>query len=340
MSMGADRVALLLNRMPPEVVEAVLAKVDPSLAARMRAHLQELQKTPAAPEVMEKSLFDLRELLRSARKEVPPAAPRGALADEFVPSSTAGESRPAGDPPPTKPAAPLEPNVEAPAEDPIAALQQLEPTMLAAALRDEQVPMVALVLSCLSAARACEVIKILPKDARRDVTLKLGESGIRPPELVSTVARAVVVKARDLASRPEEMDEDAHVKKLADLLRNLERDDRKEILDALLAKDPEAAEKVKKLIYLFEDLLRIENRSLQALLSEVDVKTLARALRGASDQFKQKILANLSTRAGETLNEESALLTTVPASTVREAQAAIVDIMQRLDKDGKLVMLE
>ncbi len=280
MPMGANKAAILLSQMPAEVVEAVLAKLDPSLAVRLRAQIQEIRKTPQPPQVLEQTLFELRDLFRSARREATHAKKQEPLADEFIPSSTAGQGvQPRNASLPESSAAPESP-AKLPVSDPVAELSQMAPAVLAAALRDERVPTAALVLSCVPIARAGEVLKLMPKEVRRELALSLGQAANRPLELLRTVAQAVVIKGRGLANRAEEMDEDAQVKKLAELLRNLERDDRKEILDSLVAKDPEAAEKVKKLIYLFEDLLRVENRSLQSLLSEVDMKTLALALAG------------------------------------------------------------
>jgi flagellar motor switch protein FliG len=275
----------------------------------------------------------MRDLLRTARP-LPPEKKAGTLADEYVPS------RPGAGPAAGAPSSAAEPNADSPEEDPVAALCELDPKVLAAALRDEQVLTTVLALSCLPVARAGEVLKLLPTELRRDAALRLGQAGERHADLVRIVARAVVSKGRGLAGRAEDVGADAMIKKMADVLRNLEREDRKEVLEALLTKDPEAAEKVKKLLYLFEDLLRIENRSLQGLLAEIDMKTLALALRGASEDIKEKVMGNLSARARETMNEEMNLLSAVPPASIRQAQNAVTDVMQRLDKDGKLVMLD
>src|SRR5262249_50869617 len=204
----------------------------------------------------------------SAAPKTPPP-----LVDVYIPSQAARAL--------VDPAQPSEPPVPVPHppegtadEDPLALLLELELPLLVAALRDEKLPTVVLVLSSLPLAKATEVLRQLAPEVRRDATLRLGRAANLNVELQRSVARAVVLKCRHLASHPESLDVDAGVKKLADLLRNLEREDRRQVLEALGQSDPEAAAKVKDLLYSFEDILRIESRSLQALLAEIDMKTL------------------------------------------------------------------
>src|SRR5262249_15978522 len=97
---------------------------------------------------------------------------------------------------------------------------------------------------------------------------------------------------------------------------------------------------VKEFLYSFDDLLLIEDRSMQKLLAEIDSKSLASALKGASDAIKDKVRNNLSKRARETLNEEMELLGTLPGPTTQEAQRAVVDGIRRPDQAGELRMLQ
>jgi flagellar motor switch protein FliG len=228
----------------------------------------------------------------------------------------------------------------APDKDPLALLLELELPVLVAALRDERLPTVVLVLSSIPLAKATDVLKQLPPEVRRDATIRLGQAMNLNLELQRTVARAVVLKSRRLASNPENLDADARVKKLADLLRNLEREDRKQVLEALGQSDPETAAKVSGLLYVFEDILRIESRSLQALLAEIDMKTLAMALKDADEAIQAKVMDNLSMRARELLTEEMGLLSKVTPKQGRESQGQVVQVIQRLDQEDKLVMMD
>ncbi len=127
---------------------------------------------------------------------------------------------------------------------------------------------------------------------------------------------------------------------MAGMLRCLEKTERTEVLTALDENEPETARRIKELLYQFEDLLRIHDRSIQKLLSEVDAKTLSVALKGATQEISEKVLNNLSKRAREALTEEMEFLGMVPIAQVREAQKALVDVIQRLDQAGELMMDE
>lgn len=338
---GEQRAALLLRSLPADVAESVLARLVPPQADRLRARLRDLDRQPAPPDDLRQALREFNDRLRIAPRQLgttqtaePPSAP-----DVYVPSRDArsfvdppGQQGPAAEPP-----AKTEPETE---EDPLTLLQGLDVPLLAAALQGERMATLVPVLASLPVAKAGEVLRQLPPEVRRDATLRLGQRATVNPDLQRTLARAVLRKSRELASNPEGLGGDARVNKLAELLRNLDREDRAQVLETLTQTDPETAEKVKAILYVFEDLLRIEGRSLQALLAEIDMKTLAVALRSAEEGIKTRVTDNLSMRARETLTEEMSLLGTVNAKQVREAQGQIVQAMQRLDQEGKLAMQE
>ena len=114
-----------------------------------------------------------------------------------------------------------------------------------------------------------------------------------------------------------------------------------EVLAALEQSDAQTAVQVREFLYSFDDLLLIEDRSMQKLLAEIDSKSLASALKGASDPIKEKVRNNLSKRARETLNEEMELLGSLPGTTIQQGpQKSVVDVIQRLDQAGELTMLQ
>jgi flagellar motor switch protein FliG len=122
------------------------------------------------------------------------------------------------------------------------------------------------------------------------------------------------------------------------MLRLLDKPERMDILATLEQRDPETAAQVKDCLYQFEDLLLIADRSMQKLLSEIDSKSLAVALKGAPEEILAKVLNNLSKRARETLTEELEYLGAVPPGEIQQAQKVIVALIQRLDQAGELVM--
>jgi flagellar motor switch protein FliG len=122
------------------------------------------------------------------------------------------------------------------------------------------------------------------------------------------------------------------------MLRCLANAERMEVLVAMEESDPETAGRVRELLYTFEDLLRVHDRSLQKILGEVDSKTLSVALKGANEAINEKLLANLSKRARESLKEEMEFVGIVPLAQVRQAQKMIVDVMLRLNQSGELMI--
>jgi len=336
---GEQKAALLLRSLPTDVAESVLAHLEPSHADRLRARLRDLEQTPLPVDQLQQTLREFHDQMRIAPRQVSAEQPANPLlTDVYVPSQAARVLVDLAEQTETPP--PKEETALAPDEDPLAELQELNVPVLVAALRDEKLPTVVLVLGSIPVEKAIEVLNLLPAENRCDATLRLGRAVNLNLDLQRTVARAVVLKGRRLASNPDSLDGDARVKKLADLLRNLEREDRNQVLEALTKSDADTAAKVKDLLYVFEDLLRIENRSLQALLAEIDMKTLAVALKKAEEAIAARVMDNLSMRARETLTEEMGLLGTINPKQVRESQGQVVQLIQRLDQEGKLAMME
>jgi flagellar motor switch protein FliG len=128
-------------------------------------------------------------------------------------------------------------------------------------------------------------------------------------------------------------------KKLAEMLRNMDRKDRNKILDSLEQQDPQVVNRIRELLYKFEDLRDIEDRSLQKLLGEIETQSLCTALNGAEQQILDKVIRNLSKRARESLLEEIELLGRVGEEELAAARKEVAGAIQRLDQAGELVML-
>jgi flagellar motor switch protein FliG len=303
--------------------------------------MQRLRQTPPPPELIEQILNDLDQILLGQRAPAPSAA-------NGAPAAAAQEAteRPAS----AEDAADQMPDDEAIEADPLAALRAMtgagpehtpgNEERLALALGDEHPRTAALVLAQMEPDRAGEVLKRLHPEMRRAVSLQLGKDLNVSPDLIGRVVRIVLAKCRTLAEAPPAAPGNNRFKRMAEMLRRLDKPDRMEIVAALEQSDAEAAAEVKEFLYGFDDLLLIEDRSMQKLLAEIDAKGLATALKGASDAVRDKVRGNLSKRARETLNEEMELLGTVPAPTIQQAQKAVVDVIQRLDQAGELTMLQ
>jgi len=199
---------------------------------------------------------------------------------------------------------------------------------------------VSLVLNTLDTGQAGEVLKRLPPELRKLVSVQLGVNPSAGADLLPRIAAALLRKIEYLGTQKRESSEDAKFKRMADMLRLLEKPDRLELLAVLDQQDPRTAAGVKEYLYQFEDLLAIEDRSVQKILAEADSKTLATALKDAEKTIVDKVLSNLSKRARESIGEEMEFLGSVPGVQVQQARKVLVEIIQRLDQAGELVMKE
>lgn len=343
---GEEKAGLLLLSLDPEVAKAILARLEAPARERLAAHMERLGASPQRDDFLAQVLQEAERMLEAPQLRIA-APPEPAAKAPAKP-----ETRPAADPPRPKAPAPQPPRLAAfrpdqPAdEEPAdttsagaAALNQLAPERLGLALDGESPRTIALVLNQLSVERAGTVYKQLPPEVRRDVAVQMGVAAAPAPPIVERTVQAVLAKARALPEAAGEATADARFKKMAELLRQLERSDRAEAIAALQERDPTIAAQVLGLLYVFEDILCLDGRSIQKVLGEIDSKTLAVALKGAAEDIAAKVIDNMSKRAREGLTEEMEFLGTVPRSQIKTAQQAITDVIQKLDQAGEIVML-
>jgi flagellar motor switch protein FliG len=332
-----DKIAVLLTILPRAAAECVLTRLGPERGERLRG-LMERARTDASPEVMDKVLREFEKALLHASRgdatRLPRLAP-GTDADfDGLDSQRAGDaSANAGAPEKSQQ------HVEsASIADPIAELRLIASDRLAAALEGEHPRGVATVLCCLDAGKACETLKRLPPDVRKDVFPRLGQAAGGTNDLALRIAHAIIVKCRAAADEPAQASGEDKAQMMADMLKSMERADRMDLLKVLEEQDGALAAAVRDKLYIFEDLLVIEGRSMQKLLAEVDSKTLAVALKDTAENIAEKVMGNLSKRARETLTEEISFLSALPAAQVQQARQAVVEVIQRMDQAGELVM--
>ncbi len=333
---GQEKAALLLARLPQAEADVILSRLDPERGERLRARVQHFREAPPPAEAVNQILDDLDRLLReqaapAAQSELPEAtaAPEGG---EEAAETTKKEEAPV-------------PDEAAIDSDPLTALRALSGAgpanadRLALALSDEHPRTVALILEQMDPDGAGEVLKRLHPEMRRAVSVQLGKEVTVHPDLVNRIVRTVLAKCRALAEAPPAAAGN-RFKRMAEMLRCLDKPDRMEVLAALEQSDAQTAAQVKEFLYGFDDLLLIEDRSMQKLLAEIDSKSLASALKGASEAIKDKVRNNLSKRARETLNDEMELIGALAPPAIQQAQKSVVDVIQRLDQAGELTMLQ
>ena len=221
--------------------------------------------------------------------------------------------------------------------DLVADLNQLAPYQLAGALASESTRTIAMVLNQLGSEKAAETLSRMTEEVRSSVFLQMNSIARSSPTILNRILQSTIDRALELDSPPDETNSD---QKTADLLRSLDRQRRAELLEALQQDDEEAAERIRTLLYVFEDIKKVEGKSVQKLLGEVESSTLATALYQADEEIAEKLLGNMSKRAREALQEEIEFGGSKTKEEVGAARGIINNAMAALDEKGELRMEE
>lgn len=220
---------------------------------------------------------------------------------------------------------------------PLTFLNSVAPSTAASFLSNEHPQTVAIVLAHLASENAAEILSLLDEDMRAEVAKRIGRMSRVSPEVVRQAAE---VLERRLSTFLETSGSLATggVQPLVNILNHSDRQVEKQILTSLDERDPELAEEVRSRLFTFEDIVMLEDRSLQLVLRHVNTKDLATALKGVTRDVREKFERNMTARASAELDEEIQALGPVRLTVVEGAQADIVRIVRDLEAAGEIVM--
>lgn len=217
---------------------------------------------------------------------------------------------------------------------PFGFLQKIDSQNLLTFITDEHPQTIALILCHLPPAKAADIIAGLPADQQRSVVRRIATMGQTSPEIISAVEQGL---ERRMASVMSQQFENAGgVGAVAEILNVIDRATERNLLESLAQEDPELVDEIRRLMFVFEDISKLADRDVQTLLKNVESSQWAMALKGASEELKQKILGNMSKRAAALLKEEMEYLGPVRLADVERAQQQIVDIVRRLEDAGEV----
>jgi flagellar motor switch protein FliG len=202
-------------------------------------------------------------------------------------------------------------------------------------LAKEQPQTIALVLAHLPPFQAAQIMAGLPEETQNEVILRVAKMDKADPEVVAQIE---AVLRKQVSTYKQNLRTVGGARAVASILNLINRSTEKRILESLKEKEWEIAEEVKKLMFVFEDLVLVEDKSMQRVLKEIDIKDVTVALKAASDEVKQKFFSNLSKRAVEMIQEELEYMGPVKLKTVEEAQQKIVNIVRTLDEQGEVLI--
>jgi len=203
-------------------------------------------------------------------------------------------------------------------------------------ISEEQPQTIALIMSNLPTALAADILKDLPPDKQLDVVRRVAAMEQTSPEFVEMVEASL--KNRMVSLFGQKSDQVGGVPLVAQILNVADRTTSKNILDTIGQDSEELVEEIQRLMFVFDDIAKLDDKSIQAVLKEVDNSQWAMALKGASEEIRGKILGNLSKRAAENLEEEMGYLGPVRVSDVEGVQQEIVDTVRRLEEAGTITV--
>lgn len=216
------------------------------------------------------------------------------------------------------------------------ALELVDPRTLSNFLVNEHPQTIALILAHLEASKKCDVLKRLPEAIQTEVVLRISNLDYISPQLIAQVDEVLKQELATLGSIDTQ--QLGGVQPIAEMLNIMDKNTEQNIMARVEEKDPELAEEIRKLMFVFEDIIFIDDRGMQTLLKEVANDKLVVALKTAPEEIKEKIFRNISKRAADLLREDLDAMGPVRLSDVENAQQEIVNVAKRLEAEGKIII--
>ena len=216
-------------------------------------------------------------------------------------------------------------------------LKDVDPMHLLEFIRNEHPQTIALILSQLIPAQASQVLSQLPEDVQTDVIMRIATMEKISPEVIREIEAVLDVHLKEVISG--NLSASGGVKAVASILNLVDRNTEKSIIGNMEMENPELTANIKNLMFVFEDILILDDKAIQLILKEVDTKELSMALKAASEDLKEKIFKNTSSRVEEMIKEEMEYAGPLRLSIVEEAQQRIVEIVRRLEEEQQIIIV-
>ncbi|NWF97808.1 MAG: flagellar motor switch protein FliG [Nitrospirae bacterium] len=220
-------------------------------------------------------------------------------------------------------------------EGPLDSLKWVEPKTLASFLVTEHPQTAALIISLLEPTQAADVLSLLPDEIKGDIAFRIATTEMIPESAIEDLSQILKGQLDVARGRGKKV---GGTKKVAEILNNVDRSTEQVVLTKIEEQKAEVAESIRNLMFVFDDLVKLDDRAIQMILKEISTDELSLALKTASEALKEKIFKNMSQRAVEILKEEMQTRGPVKLSDVEKAQQNIVKIARRLEVEGKIII--
>jgi flagellar motor switch protein FliG len=215
-------------------------------------------------------------------------------------------------------------------------VRKADPSQVLNFIQSEHPQTIALILAYMKPAQAAAVLSALPQDKQADVAKRIATMDRTSPEIIKEVERVLEKKLSNLVT--EDFTAVGGIQAIVDVLNSVDRGTEKYIMDTLEIEDADLAEDIRKRMFVFEDILQLDNRAIQRFLREVDNSLLALALKGATEEVQNVIYNNMSKRLAEMIREDIEYMGPVRLKDVEEAQQKIVNVIRKLEDAGEIII--
>jgi flagellar motor switch protein FliG len=219
---------------------------------------------------------------------------------------------------------------------PFSFLQKAESENLLAFIQDEHPQTIALILCHLPHYKSSEILAGLPMQKQIEVIKRIANMEQTNPEVIREVEKGLESRLSSMLMQSTE--KAGGVNTVAEMLNLADRASERAIMERLEAEDPDLVEQIRRLMFVFEDILLVNDKGIQAVLKEVDNDEVALSLKTASEELQNKIFSNMSERAASLIREEMEYMGPVRVSDVEAAQQRIVDVVRRLEDAGEIIV--
>ena len=215
-------------------------------------------------------------------------------------------------------------------------VRHTDATQVLGFIQNEHPQTIALILAYLEPPQAALILSGLAPEMQAEVTKRIANMDRITPEVLREVERVLERKLSSVMGQDFTMA--GGIDSVVAIVNSADRTTERNIMEYLEENDPELAEEIKKRLFVFEDIMRLDDRSLQRILRDVDLKELSLALKGATEELKTKFFKNMSKRAAEMLQEDMDFMGPVRVKDVEEAQQKVVNVVRSLEEQGEIVI--
>jgi len=222
-------------------------------------------------------------------------------------------------------------------EIPFEFIKDADPNQICTFIQNEHPQTIALILAHLAPETSATILSALPEALRASVVIRIATMDRTAPDVVKEIERTLERKLASVFT--EGFTFAGGVKEIAEVLNRVDRGTEKGIFAELEERDPELADEIKKLMFVFEDIVLVDDLGIQKALREIDNRDLALALKMASDEVQDKVFKNLSSRARDGIKEEMEFMGPVRVRHVEESQQKIVAVLRRLEESDEVIIM-